>query len=57
MTAFPLLPPMQLMECLLRCIPLNNELGGIIDDLEYKKKDIERAAMLDHPYDLEDWEK
>ena len=57
MASFPVPPPVQLIECLLRCIPNRNELGGIRDNLEFKKKRIERAAKILNPWGSDEWEK
>ena len=54
---FPVPPPIQLIQCLLRCIPHTNSLGGIRDKLELKKLNIDKAGKTDDPYTLNDWER
>ena len=51
---FPVPPPMQPIESILRCIPFGSNLGGIRDDLEFTKRHIDREAKTTFPFDEED---
>ena len=57
MASFLVPPPVQLIECLLPCIPHSNDLRRIKNDLEFQKKKIEKAAKTTDPWNIEDWEK